>query len=158
MNSLGLSEYVIGSTDTLVFDGTMSKMIVAHFRVAGFFAQDIGHHIVTGCYFDSPDKEPMECACIYLEDEHLWVKAIAARWWFRDTNDDQYFNSFWAVIDLLKQSQFKPFIAANKFHEGVVGGLPSPDYCDEGFKEAFESGLLKDWFGVPSDYEQLTLF
>jgi hypothetical protein len=158
MDSFGLSSHIIETVDSTTFSVDLSCAIASQFKTAGFVVQDVGHHIIVGCLFDSPDVEPMECACIYLDDDILWIKAIAARWWFRDTNDDRYFNEFWKVVDQLKGTEFKSFIANRRFHEGTVGDLPKPEYCDEGFKEAFESGALKDWFGTPADYEQMSLF
>jgi hypothetical protein len=158
MNSFDLSSHIIETVDSTLFSAALSHAIASQFKAARFAVNDIGHHIIVGCLFDSPDVEPMECACIYLDDDILWIKAIAARWWFRDTNDDRYFNAFWKVVDRLKESEFKSFVVSQKFHEGTVGDLPKPENCDEGFKEAFESGALKDWFGTPADYEQLPLF
>ena len=122
-----LGNHLLQTVDSTPFEPNISSQIREALKSHGFDVQDNGHHISV---FTRPkgtsDEHSWECACIYIEDNTLWVKALALRWWqlFNIYDDDPHYQQFWTAIDSLNESAWSRFKAEGfQVIQGTVGEL-----------------------------------
>jgi hypothetical protein len=128
-----LLNYHIQTVDSTPLESELSATILEALRSREFVAQDVGHHIAVRCpnIFQGhfKNQEPWDCAIIYLEDNTLWIKAIAQRWWCLfnlvpgDEENDPKYQAFWEAIDSL-DPLWKSFEASGgNVQQGTMGEL-----------------------------------
>lgn len=101
--------------------------VVNTLRQAGFSAYDNRHHIAVATEFPGTEFAEWECAVLYIDEEQtLWVKVLAQRWWLLFTIGDrqQRYEALWEAIDTLEPrlSQFATLVGGN-LKLGTIGEL-----------------------------------
>ena len=113
-----LSDCLLQDSDPTPLGPETSKTIRQALEASGFDAQDVGSHLSISV--SEPPLKPAEFAIIYLDDddEVLWIKALAQRWWllFLLGDRNERFAQFWRAVDALPPMNYA-------VQQGTIGEL-----------------------------------